>query len=401
MASEFVSEIRDTTQITQVADSPEILRTAQVRATTTAPVRVLASELGPGPFSLIMLFVTPNADFAAVVAEAETFFPGPDVVACTTAGELGANGYEENLIVGIGFPAGNFVSTSLLIDDIQTLDAQATIDSITLERVSLLDRTPDMAASFAFLVVDGLSLSEDTLTATISPALRDFPVFGGSAGDGTDFQQTLVALNGKVAKNSAVLTLARSNHRTHVFSLDHLVPGEVQMVVTEADPSRRIVKEINAEPAAREYARLVGKDPNQLDRFTFASHPVVVRIGDKHHVRAIQQVNDNEELVFFSAIDEGMVLTIAMPRDIGAHLEEELNQLSRVEKHMNIIGCDCILRRIEAEQSQQTRRISDVLKAHRVTGFSTYGEQIGPLHVNHTMSGIAFYPARQTDGPKA
>jgi len=35
-----------------------------------------------------------------------------------------------------------------------------------------------------------------------------------------------------------------------------------------------------------------------------------------------------------------------------------------------------------------------------VTGFSTYGEQIGPLHVNHTMSGIAFYHAQETGGLK-
>ena len=53
--------------------------------------------------------------------------------------------------------------------------------------------------------------------------------------------------------------------------------------------------------------------------------------------------------------------------------------------------------RIEAEQKQQTRKISNVLSANRVTGFSTYGEQIGPLHVNHTMSGVAFYLPVQVD----
>ena len=368
-----------------------ILRTGEVRATTTAPIRQMSEVIGPGPFSLITLFVTPNTDFAEVMREARAIYPGTDVVGCTTAGELCASGYEEDMIVGVGFPVADFVTTSLLIEDINALDVQSTIDRITLQRMSLLDRTPDFENSFAFLVVDGLSLSEDTLTATISPALRNFPVFGGSAGDGTAFQRTLVGLNERVAENSAVLTLARCRHRTHVFSLNHLVPGEVQMVVTEADPSRRIVKEINAEPAAREYARLVGKDPDQLDRFTFASYPVVVRIGDTHHVRAIQQVNEAGELVFFSAIDEGMVLTVAKPQNLADHLEAKLAELGEVETPVNIIGCDCILRRIEAEQSQQARQISRVLSASRVTGFSTYGEQIGPLHVNHTMSGIAFY----------
>jgi len=33
-----------------------------------------------------------------------------------------------------------------------------------------------------------------------------------------------------------------------------------------------------------------------------------------------------------------------------------------------------------------------VLRRHNVRGFSTYGEQLGALHVNHTMTGVAFYP---------
>ena len=46
------------------------------------------------------------------------------------------------------------------------------------------------------------------------------------------------------------------------------------MAVTGADPARRIVRSINDEPAAPEYARLLGKDPAQLSPFTFAAHPV-------------------------------------------------------------------------------------------------------------------------------
>lgn len=319
--------------------------------------------------------------------------PETDVIACTTAGEISDQGYDEGKIIAIGFPADGFATASLLIENIDELTPQPLIDRIALERVALQERNLDMRDGFAFLVVDGLSLSEDTLTATISPALRDMPVFGGSAGDGIDFRETRVALNGTVAKKAAVLSLVRSHYKTRVFSLDHLVPIDVQMVVTQADPGQRIVKSINAEPAAREYARIVGKDPEQLDRFTFASHPVVVRIGGSHHVRAIQQVNEAGELVFFSAIDEGMVLTVAKPQNMIEHLSKKMAELSEDGKPAHILGCDCILRRIEAEQSQMTRDLSYVLSANKVTGFSTYGEQIGPLHVNHTMSGVAIYPS--------
>jgi hypothetical protein len=384
-------------ELTALADlgSGDILQTCCVPWSNTSPVAQIKCEFGDTSLSLLALFVSPRADFDEVVAEAEKHFPDIDVVACTTAGEISAQGYDQGQIIAVGFPNEGFATTSLLIEGIDNLTPQPLIDRIALERVGLQERNLDLKDGFAFLIVDGLSLSEDTLTATISPALRDMPIFGGSAGDGTDFRETRVALNGKVAKTAAILSLVRSRYRTRVFSLDHLVPSDEKMVVTDADPRQRIVKSINAEPAAREYARIVGKDPEQLDRFIFASHPVVVRIGGSHHVRAIQQVNDAGELVFFSAIDEGMVLTVAKPQNMTEHLRRKMAELSESSKPAHILGCDCILRRIEAEQSQMTRDLSEVLSSYNVIGFSTYGEQIGPLHVNHTMSGVAIYPAEE------
>lgn len=379
-----------TTTMAMPVTKPIVL-TCQITWANTSPVAQIKQEFGDEPLSFLALFISPKADFENIVAQAQQLYPDVDVAACTTAGEISELGYDEGKIIAVGFPTSGFATTSLLIEDIDNLKPLPLIDRIALERVKLQEKHADLKHSFAFLVVDGLSLAEDTLTATISPALRDMPLFGGSAGDGTDFGRTLVSLNGKVAHNAAVLTLIRSKYRTQVFSLDHLVPSEQQMVVTEADPNRRIVKSINAEPAAREYARIVSKDPEQLDRFTFASHPVVVRIGAAHHVRAIQQVNDASELVFFSAIDEGMVLTVAAPQNMVDHLRNKMAELSVSGKPAHILGCDCILRRIEAEQRQMTRDLSDVLSSHNVTGFSTYGEQIGPLHVNHTMSGVAIY----------
>ncbi|MBB5721235.1 hypothetical protein FHS72_000842 [Loktanella ponticola] len=369
-----------------------LLCKAEVRCTTTAPVAALKNAMGDEPLCLLALFVTSQTDFGDVIAEAELLYPDVDVVCCTTAGEIGEMGYDDGLIVAVGFPQSHFASKSLAFANLDIFYAESEMDRIAQERVALQDRSPEMEEGFAFLIVDGLSRREDTLTSTISPALRDMPLFGASAGDGADFRQTLVALNGQIMTNGAVLNLIRSTHRTKVFSLDHLVPTETQMVVTGADPERRIVKSINAEPAGREYARIVGKDPEQLDRFTFASHPVVVRIGGDHHVRAIQQVNDAGELVFFSAIDEGMVLTVATPLNMAQHLTDQMAEMAADGPFTDIIGCDCILRRIESEQTQMTHELSTIMAKNNVTGFSTYGEQIGPLHVNQTMTGVAFYP---------
>ena len=63
------------------------------------------------------------------------------------------------------------------------------------------------------------------------------------------------------------------------------------MVVTEALPEQRVILSINAEPAAEEYARLIGVEPRRRSaRGAFAAHPLLMRQGGRHVVRAIQAV---------------------------------------------------------------------------------------------------------------
>ena len=165
---------------------------AQVCYLHEHPIQALKAQFPLGDLAFVALFVSPKADFAALVAEAEHHFSDTDVVACTTAGEIGDKGYANDLIIGVGFPAAHFASKSVLIESLPSQNFQSTIDRVTIDRLSLREANDDKSQGFAFLVVDGLSLHEDTLTAAIAPALRDMPMFGGSAGDGIAFQQTRV-----------------------------------------------------------------------------------------------------------------------------------------------------------------------------------------------------------------
>jgi hypothetical protein len=370
----------------------EVIAVAQVRCDDPDCADQIVRQLGPGPFELVCLFVSPSADFKALIAATADLFAGADVIGCTTAGEIGQSGYEDDQIIAVAFRCGHFKSVTYAIEDLDKIEEQTVAGSLIEARLSLTQKTPDWSSEFAFLMVDGLSLREEQLTAFLSAGLGPTPLFGGSSGDGVRFGETWLARNGEVMQNAAIVVVVRCDRPVRVFSLDHLVPTEKRMVVTSASPEERIVHEINAEPAALEYARLLGLDPHQLDQFTFAEHPVVVRLGDVHHVRAIQQVKENHDLVFFSAINEGMVLTLATHDDIVAHLDRGLTDLGRHDKPQFILGCDCILRRIEAGRLQKTRAVSEVLSAHNVVGFSTYGEQIGGLHVNQTLTGVAIYP---------
>ncbi|MTH64277.1 FIST signal transduction protein [Paracoccus shanxieyensis] len=379
--------------------SPPPIARACAPADAADALAQLRRGLGAGPFALVLLFISAEADLSRLAREASAAFPARHVIGCTTAGEISQDGYDQGSIVAFGFADGPFAAECLLVPDLSHLSRQVLTQELLQTRQRLADDHAGLPSEFAVLLVDGMSVREDELAAALAVGAGTMPLIGGSAGDGIRFRETWLLHDGRLLRDAAVLCVLRSAGPVRPINIDHLQPTELRMVVTRADPASRTVQCINAEPAAQEYARLLGKDPMHLDAFTFAAHPLAVRIGKRHHVRAIQRALPSGELVFFSAIDNGVVLTMTQPGHLDQHLEAELQRLSAPGKPDAILAFDCILRRIEAQEKQMTGRISALMRSHGVTGFSTYGEQFGPMHVNHTLTGYAFYPPGTDIGP--
>ncbi len=386
--------------IDRIATNPLVRRAQSLSVYPEEAIAEIRDELGPGPFSIILIFVSAKHLLPAIATAITRLMPGQRVIGATTAGEIGTSGYLDGAIVAVGLPASHFRAQSMVIRDLDRFNEHLSIQEVLRLRGALAGSVPIWPNEFAFLLSDGLSLREDALVSALGPALGGSPLFGGSAGDGVDFGRTFVLADGVFQSNIAVLTFIRTSCRIKVFRFDHLLPTDLRMVVTEADPANRIVREINAEPAARAYARALGRDPDQLSQFVFAAHPVVVRIGGNHHVCAIQRVEPNGDLKFFTAIDEGLVLTLAEGQDIVAHLERSLDSLSPDGPPIAVIACECILRRMEIEETQVKATMSAILGRHNVVGFNSYGEQLNMLHVNQTFTGVAIYPPPGEEVPR-
>lgn len=390
----------DTHSPTLAGFASAVTAIAPVRASVFAdqpdPGFALAGVMGPGPFALVLLFAAAETDLPALLARAPGLFPGAAVAGCTTAGELCEDGYADGRIVAIGFPAAGFAVETVLIDPLDRVDSRVLIAQLQRARQSLQRRAGAFAHELGILMVDGLSGREEHLIASLSGGLGPVPVVGGSAGDGRAFRRTRVFVAGGIHDGAAVLCLLRTAAPLRIFSFDCTRPSRTQMVVTRADPQNRAILRINDEPAAQEYARLLSVPVDSLGPEVFATRPVLVRAGGRHHVRSIQHVGPDASLVFFGAVAEGMVLTLAEDSDVAAHLDASLKGLSAGAEPALVMAFDCLFRRIDAEARQKSGAVSTILRDHRVAGFSTYGEQFGAMHVNQTFTGVAFYDAGAT-----
>jgi hypothetical protein len=252
--------------------------------------------------------------------------------------------------------------------------------------------------SFAFLMIDGLSIREEIVARTLQNALGSMPTFGGSAGDGLKFQKTYVYHNGKFREDCAVLTLISTNLPFKLFKTQHFITTNKRLVVTEADANNRIVKEINGLPAAEEYARLLGISVDDLNPTRFATSPVVVVIEGADYVRSIQKVNPDKSLTFYCAIEEGLVLRVAHGVNLVENLQHTFDQIrAEIGSPQLVLGCDCILRNVEIKKDQLTDRVSALFQQNNTVGFATYGEQFDGFHVNQTLTGIAFGNLEDSD----
>jgi len=359
-----------------------------------AALAELASEIGQANMALVILFASPAFERQSLAAAIADQFAGVTVFGCTTAGEIGPEGYSEDTITAASFSADEFAATITLIPDLDRFQMdhgeQVVAGALARHRHHALCSGTIRTELLGILLIDGLSRQEEAVIASLSRFLDTVNLFGGSAGDGLGFRKTWVFCDGVFHTNAAVLALVQTTCPFKVFRFDHFKPTERKMVVTGADPQRRLVTEINAEPAAPEYARLVGLDAAQLSPMIFASYPVLVRVGGEYHVRSIQKVEDDGSLRFYCAIDEGLVLTVADSMDIAQHLDRALGEVkAQLGEPQVILGFDCILRRLEVEQKQKSREVSGILRRHKVIGFCTYGEQYRSMHVNQTFTGVA------------
>ncbi|BAN48886.1 nitric oxide-sensing protein NosP [Metapseudomonas resinovorans] len=353
----------------------------------------LARQLIHPHLGFVLFFCSAEYDLQALGQALEQYFGGVRLVGCTSAGEITPQGYGRNCVSAVGFDHRSFSIASALVDEMDRfglIDAQQLVERLVQDcRANSL--APIKGHSFALTLLDGLSSREEVVLAALGAAFGSIPHFGGSAADDHHLKHTHVYCEGRFHAGAAVVVLVNTALDFEVFSTHHIVPGSEKLVVTRADNTSRRVLELNAEPAADVYARLIGVTPAELDLRLFAAHPLAVRLGDSYYVRSVQRVNADRSLSFYCAVENGIVLTAMRTGPLLPNLDALFQRLeARLGPPLLTIGCDCFLRRLEIEgDAQVLGRTSEILRTQRVIGFNSYGEQFNGMHINQTFTGVA------------
>lgn len=371
-------------------NSLKIMKAQSKLPDATEAMKDICNQLGSSKKAAIVLFCSPSYQLDILGKEIKNSFDCP-VMCCTTSGEVGPSGYEQHCIVGFCVISDVFDLYLHQIPNLSSFDGGSLTHLTESFRDQLAHSQARMltARAFGFLLIDGLSVKEEEVTANLFAALDGIPLVGGSAGDDLKFERTFVYHDGQFVSDAACIGIVVTSHPFEVFKTQHFIPTQQKLVVTDADPARRIVYSLNGRRAAQEYARCVGVKESDLLPEIFSRHPVMLRIGGELFVRAIQKCNEDGSLSFYCAIEKGVVLTMGTGINMLENLESAFVDIeSRVNPQV-ILGCECILRRLEVVDKQIVEAVGEIMARHNVIGFHTYGEQINAVHVNQTFTGVA------------
>jgi hypothetical protein len=329
-----------------------------------------------------------NLDLLATCLR-DTF--NPEIVGCTSAGQIDNMGYHDQGLVGVSICSQRMKIKPFIIESLADFNYDhADTLAADIAAYELDNDLQGVKGKMGFLLIDGLSMREELTLSILDQTLQNVPIFGGSAADDLNFKETFVFAQGEFRKNAAVLSIIHTDLPYRLFKIQHFIPAETRLVITESDPINRTVTKINGAPAAIEYAQAVGKSVEELSTEIFSAHPLMLMIGGEYYVRSIMMANPDHSMQFACAIDTGLVLRIGQGVDLVNSLAMELEKLrTEVPELSFILGCDCAFRKLEVFSKEIQDDVANVLQEYSFIGFNTYGEQINSLHVNQTLTGLA------------
>jgi hypothetical protein len=357
-----------------------------------AAAAAIRAQTPAGASGLTVLFGTAGYDLSRL-GRALKAVGRTRVIAAATSRAIGRAGFLTEGITGFHLPAARFQVADALIENTATFglpDARALVRTL---RARLARSGRQLPHLFGMLLIDATPRCEERVIAALGTELGGVPIAGGSAGDvyfnpaGQRPGGPPILYRGRALRGAAVFCLVASAEPVLALSHHHYVPGRRRFVITEADPERRLVHEINGRNALKVYTAACRLKAGAHPAEAFAPYPLMMRMGDQYFARGMQRVYEDGTIQFACAMEPGLVVTVARPADMVARLKEMFaNMRATLGRTELVIGFECAARTAYMEQRGLTGAIGALFAAHNVVGFSTLGEQFNTIHANNSFT---------------
>ncbi len=304
-------------------------------------------------------------------------YPAASIVGCSTAGEIcDTRVYDDSLVVtALHFEYSRVVSAHVRLQTVASSYQAGTCLATTLTR-------PDLV--HVLVLSDGLAVNGSELVAGLVDHLpAQVAVTGGLAGDGAQFGQTLVCVDGEPqAGQIAALGFYGRRLKVGYGSFGGWDPFGPERLITRAQGN--VLYELDGQSALGLYKRYLGAHAHDLPasglRFPLSLRP---RSGEDRVVRTILGVDEQEQsLIFAGDMPEGTYARL-MKTNFDRLIEGATLAATNSCRGFGSASPDvailisCVGRKLVLQQriEEEVEGVREVLGVRTIlTGFYSYGE---------------------------
>lgn len=337
---------------------------------------------------LVILFAERSLlEKGIVVKKLKTSYPKAKIISCSTAGEINDNNSQENSAVctTISFDHTPF---QILADNIKNHKNSFELGA------QLSKKFPTKDLKYVWVVSDGGLINGDDLIKGIQSVTgKSVMVSGGLAGDGANFEKTVVGLDENVASGNLVL-LGLYGNKIKVGSgyqggWDVFGP---ERTITKS--KENVLFEIDNENALELYKKYLGKYAEELPASALL-FPLSIKSADNDFflVRTILSIDEkNKSMTFAGNLPEGSTVRFMksnFDRLINAAADAATEAVVSMGKNIPVdlaLFVSCVGRKLVLSQridEELEAAMDNITKGATVAGFFSYGE-IAPQQNNKT-----------------
>lgn len=327
----------------------------------------------------LVVFFASSAAFQerAPIDELRAFYPDAHILGCSTSGEICGTEVIDGSVVATAI---RFEGTDVQVAYGQIADASASAE----EGRRIASRLPTVGLRHAFVLAEGLNVNGTELAAGLRAALPpDVAVTGGLAGDGADFKQTHVYLDGQSDPGGvAIVGLYGDRLQIGYGSLGGWDSfGPVRIVTRSAG---NVLYELDGSSALKLYKEYLGEYADDLPASGLLFPlSLVGKDGELGVVRTILAVNEQEgSLTFAGDVPQGRhvrLMRANVDRLIdGAHgaADASYEAIGSREPQLAFL-ISCVGRKLVLRQrvEEEPESVREVLGPRAIlSGFYSYGE---------------------------
>lgn len=342
---------------------------------------------------LILFFFSPIYNPVIISDGLKSRYIDSLVVGCTSSSELTSAGFIEKGITAVSISGDDFFAAAGVLQNLDSFSTEKLKECVEKcqSDLHISGETFWQKDTLALTLIDGTSYMEESVISSLAALLPGMSIVGGSASDLRQFSEVGVSIEGEFHKNSAVILLIKPGVNFKVFASHHFLPSDIDVVVTKAGPKKRTIWEIDGLPAKERYAQIIGVESEKLNSQLAVQYPFGYKLDDFYYIRSVMSV-ESDHLAMASAVNEGTVLTLMKAGDILRDTREIITKVSADMKQglsMQILF-NCLGRYEEMKDKNLCDEVFAVMNVSPLIGFNTFGEQYSSLHINHSLTGVAF-----------